>query len=138
MVQKAPLHVRSTGRVFVPRWHARQAVGCSKARTMSARVRSASEGTPSETHVVHVRVHAILGQNRKNTQRTGRTHVTTASQEGDFVRTSHGPQTPMAPHILRAGALPWVSCMRLSIRYFMPRSHEAPRQSTGPVRVKPV
>ena len=106
VVQKAPILVGSTGPVFAQYWSARLAVGCSKARTASARARTASEGAPSETCGVHVRVHAIPGENRKNTQRTWRTHVTTASQEGDFVRTSHGPQPPMAPQVLRAGAHP--------------------------------
>ena len=51
-------------------------------------------------------------KNHKNTQRTGIMHLTIASQEGDFVQTSHRRQTPMAPQVIRAGALPWVSCMR--------------------------
>ena len=51
-------------------------------------------------------------KNRENTQRTRRMHVTIASQEGDFVQTSHGPQTPIPPQVLRARAYPWVSCMR--------------------------
>ena len=63
VVQKAPIHASSTaGPVFAPYWSARLAVGCSKARTASARVRNASDGAPSETRGVHVRVHAILGQ----------------------------------------------------------------------------
>ena len=37
----------------------------------SARAHTASDGAPSETRGVHVRVHAILDQNRKHTQRTG-------------------------------------------------------------------
>ena len=81
MVQKAPILVGSTGPVFTPYWSARLAVGCSNARTASARARTASEGAPSEIREVHVRAHAILGQNRKNTQRTGRTHVPIASQD---------------------------------------------------------
>ena len=86
MVQQTPINVGSTGLVFAPYWSARLAVGCSKARTGSARACcTAPEGAPSETLAVHVRVHAILGQNRKSTQRTERTHVTIASQEGDFV-----------------------------------------------------
>ena len=62
MVQKAPIHVGSTGPAFAPYWSARLAVGCSKARTTSARARTASERAPSEPQGVHVRVHAILGQ----------------------------------------------------------------------------
>ena len=60
--QKSPIHVGSTGPVFAPYWSARLAVGCSKTRTASARARTASEGAPSETRGIHVRVHAILGQ----------------------------------------------------------------------------
>ena len=103
VVQKAPILVGSgsTGPVFAPYWSARLAVGCSKARTASAWPRTASEGAPSETRGVHVRVH--WAKNWKNTQWTWRTHVTIASQEVDFVRTSHGPQPPMAPQFLRAG-----------------------------------
>ena len=80
-------YMGSTGLVFAPYWLIRQTVGCSKASTASAK-------------------------KFKNTQWTWRTHVTVASQEVDFVRTSHGPQTPMAPQVLRAGAHPRVSCMR--------------------------
>ena len=58
MLQK----VGSTGPVFAQYWHARQVVGCSKARTASASARTASEGAPSETRVVHIHVHAILCQ----------------------------------------------------------------------------
>ena len=108
VVQIAPILVDSTGSVFASYWAARLAVGCSKARTASAWARTASEGAPSETRGVHVRVHAILGKNHKSTHRTGSTHVTIASQEADFVRTSHGPQIPMAPQVLRAEAHPWV------------------------------
>ena len=93
MVQKAPIFVDSTGPVFAPYWSARLFVACSKARTASTRARTASEGTPFETLGVQVRVHAILGQKlQKHTQRTGRTHVTIASQEEDFDHTtpSHG------------------------------------------------
>ena len=43
MVQKAPIHVGSTGPVFAPYWSA-TGVGCSKDRTASARARTASEG----------------------------------------------------------------------------------------------
>ena len=53
---------------------------------------------------------ASWAKHRTNTQRIGRTHVTIASQEGDFVRTSHGPQTSMAPKVYRVGTHPWVSC----------------------------
>ena len=112
VVQMGPIPVGSTDPVFAPYWSAILVVGCSKVRTASVRVRTASEGTPSESRGIHVRVHAILGQNHKNTQITERTHVTIASQEGDFVWTSHGPQPPMAPQALRAGVLPWVLCMR--------------------------
>ena len=59
--------------------------------------------------------------------------MTVASQEGDFVRTSHGPQPPLAPQVLRAGAHRGSHACDLSIRYFMPRSHEAFGQSTDPV-----
>ena len=96
---------QSTGPVFAPYCSARLAVACFKARTASARAGTASERAPDGTLRVHVRVHAILGQNRKNTQRTGRPHVTIASQE---VRTFHGQQTLMAPKVIRAGEHPWV------------------------------
>ena len=76
-IRQPPILVGSIGPVFAPYCSARLAVGCSKARTASA-----SEGACYETRRVHGRVHAILGQNRKNTQTTGRTHVTIASQEG--------------------------------------------------------
>ena len=62
MVQKTPIHAGSTGPVFAPCWSARFVVGCSKARKTSARARTASEGAPSKTRGVDVRVHAILGQ----------------------------------------------------------------------------
>ena len=105
---KEAIYVGSTGPVFAPYWSARLAVGCSKARTASARAALHPKGhlpKPDGTRTVP----CYTGP---NTQRTGRTHVTVASQEDDFVRTSHGPQTPMAPQVLRAGADPWVSCMR--------------------------
>ena len=63
VVQTAPIIMGSTGHVFAPYWSARLAVGCSKACTASARAHTASEGAPSETRGVHVRVHAILGKN---------------------------------------------------------------------------
>ena len=125
----------STGPVFAPYWSARLAVGCSKVRTASAWVCTAPEGAPTETLAVHLRVHAILGQNRKSTQRTGRTHVTISSQEGDFVQTSHGPENPKSyepGHTRRSQAC------ELSIRYFMPRSQEVLGQSAGHVKAKPV
>ena len=138
VVQTAPMLVGSTRPVFAPYWSARLAVGYSKARTASARARTAFEGASSETRDIHVRVHAILGKNRKNTQRTGRTHVTNALQKADFVRTSHGPQTPMTPQSLWAGHTRVSHACDLRIRYFIPRSHEALGQSTGPVRAEPV
>ena len=64
--------------------------------------------------------------------------MTVASQKGDFVRTSHGPQPPLASQVLRAGAHRGSHACDLSIRYFMPRSHEAFGQSTDPVKAKPV
>ena len=62
VVQMAPILVGSTGPVFAPHWSARLDVGCYKARTASARARTASEGKPSETRGINLRVHAILGQ----------------------------------------------------------------------------
>ena len=92
-IRQAPKLVGSTGHVFVPYCFARLAVGCSKARAVSALAGTSSEGAPYKTRRVQVRVHAILSQNRKNTQRTGRTQLTIASQAvTDFPRTtdSHG------------------------------------------------
>ena len=77
VVQKAPILVGSTSTVFALYWSARLALGYSKARMASAQARTASEGSPSETRGIHVRVAQI----------TGRTHMTIALQEGDFVRT---------------------------------------------------
>ena len=54
VVQKMPILVDSTDHVFAPYW--------SVARTATARAHTASKGAPSETRVVHVRVHAMLGQ----------------------------------------------------------------------------
>ena len=94
-IRQTPIIMGSTGPVFVPYCSVRLAVGCSKARTASARARTPSEGAPYETRRAHVRVHAALGQNRKNTQRTGRTHVTIASQEAtDFPRTTDSYGSP--------------------------------------------
>ena len=59
-----------------------------------------------------------------------------ASQEADFVRTSHGPQRPMAPKSYKPGHIRGSHACDLSIRYFMPRSPEALGQPTGPVRAK--
>ena len=62
VVQIAPTLEGSIGPVFASYWSARLAVDCSKAHTVSARTRTASEGAPSETRGVQVRVHAILGK----------------------------------------------------------------------------
>ena len=43
------------------------------------------------------------GQKLSRTQRTGRTHVTVASQKAAFERTSHGPQTPLVPKSYEPG-----------------------------------
>ena len=58
--------------------------------------------------------------------------MTIASQEGDFVRTSHGPDSYGFPSLTSCGS----HACDLSIRYFMPRSHEAVGQSTGSIRAK--
>ena len=42
-------------------------------------------------------------ENRKNTQKTRRMHVTAASHEGDFFRTSHGQQARMVPNSFGPG-----------------------------------
>ena len=60
VVQMVPIFVGSTGPLFAPYLSARLGIGCSKARTESARARTASEGAPSDTRWVRVRVHAIL------------------------------------------------------------------------------
>ena len=69
MVQQTAIYVGSTGPVFAPYWSARLALGCSKARTGSARACcTASEGTLSKTLAVHVRVHDILQIARAHTE----------------------------------------------------------------------
>ena len=94
-IRQAPILMGFIGPVFAPYYSARLSAGCSKARTASARTGTASEGAPYETRRVYVRVYSILGQNRKNTQRTGRTHVTIASQKGtDFPRTTDSYGSP--------------------------------------------
>ena len=80
-----------------PHWSARLAVSCSKARTASAR--AAPKGHLPKPMGYTYGLMLYWAKNRKYTQRTGRMHVIIASQEGDFVRTSHGPQTLVAPHL---------------------------------------
>ena len=116
VVQMAPILVGPTGPLFAPYWSARLTVSCSKARTASARARTASEGAPPKPASYTYGFMLYWAKNHKNTQRSGRTHVTDASQEADFVRTSHGPQTPMTPQVLRAGAHPGSHACDLSIR----------------------
>ena len=60
VVQTAPIFLVTP--YFFLYWSARLAGGCSKAPTASARARTASEGTPSETRGIHGRVQAILGR----------------------------------------------------------------------------
>ena len=112
--KKAPIHVGSTGPVFASYWSGRLAVGCCKAHTASARARPASEGAPAETRGVHVRVHATLGQKSQE-------HRENRENACDFVRTSHGPQIPMAPpKSYELGYTRGSYACDLSIRYFMP------------------
>ena len=61
--------------------------------------------------------------------------MTIASQEDDFVRTSHGPLNPKS---YEPGHTRGPQACELSIRYFMPRSHEVLGQSAGHVKAKPV
>ena len=100
----------STGPVFAHYCSARLAVGCAKARTASVRTRTASEGHLTKlTRRVHVRFHAILGQ--KSQEHTeNRENACDSCIAGGLI--SHGPQTHMAPQVLRPGEHPWVSCMR--------------------------
>ena len=54
-------------------------------------------------------------------------------QEGDFVRTSHGPQTPMAPpKSYEPGHTHGSHACDLRISYFMPRSHDVLGKVYGP------
>ena len=131
VVQKTPIRVGSTSPVFAPYWSSKPT-----RRLLGPTLHP--KGHLPKTVGYTYGFMLYWAKNRKNTQRIGRTHVTIASQEGNFLRTSRSPQTPMASQVLRAGAQPWVSCMRSEICYFMPRSHEAPGQSAGPVRAKPV
>ena len=99
-IRKAPIIVGSTGPVLAPYCSAR--LQCNRRVFQSpygvcTGRHCIRRGTfrSSESRRVHVRVHAILGQNRKNTRRTGRTHVTIASQEGtDFPRTTDSFGSP--------------------------------------------
>ena len=100
--------------------------------------RTASVGGLYETRRVQLRAHAILGQkSQKHTE--NRENACDNCIAGGWFRTDfHGPQTRMASLVLRAGNTRWSHACDLSIRYFMPRSHEALRLSTGHVRTKPV
>ena len=60
--------------------------------------------------------------------------MTIASMEGDFVRSSHGHRLVWILKSYGPGNTRGSHACVLSIRYFMPRSHETLRQSTGPVR----
>ena len=72
MVQKAPILVGSTGPVFAPYWFARLSVGCSKARTASARAHTAFEGGNLPKPAGYTYGFMLYwDKNRKNTQRTG-------------------------------------------------------------------
>ena len=51
-------------------------------------------------------------KNRKNTQRTGKNACNNCIAGGWFRTISHGPQTRMAPQVLRAGEHPWVACLQ--------------------------
>ena len=104
-IRQAPILVGFTGPVFAPYCSARLAVGCPKARTASARARTASEGAPYETRRVHVQVHSILGQNRKST------HVT--------IPTDH--RLVWFPESSGSGNTRGFHACDLSIRYCMPR-----------------
>ena len=64
--------------------------------------------------------------------------MTTASQEGDFIKTSTDNSLLWLPKSNEPGHTRGSHVRDVSIRYFMPRSHEALGQSTGPIRAKPV
>ena len=97
----------------------RLAVGCSKAHTASARAGTASEGAPYEIRKVHVQVHAIQGQNCKNTHRMGECMWHLHHRR---VRTFH--RLVRLPKSYGPGHTHGFHACDLSIRYFMPRSHE--------------
>ena len=81
--KKKKKNVGSTSPVFAPYWPARLAVGCSKAHTASAL-------HPKPVGYMYGFM-LYWAKKLKNTQRTGRTHVIIASQEGDSLRTSNRP-----------------------------------------------
>ena len=121
-IRQAPILVGSTGPVFATYYSARLAVGCSKALTASARAHTASEGAPYKTRRVHVRVHAILGQNRKNTQ--NQENACDSCIAGGYgLPTDH--RLVWLPKSYGPGNTRGFHACDLCIRYFMLWSHEA-------------